>query len=62
MNSEISEQERELLLELIETAEKQTIHSIDHTDSRRFRHLLRTRLELLESLEKKLVMREPLVA
>ena len=59
MNSEFSQQERDLLLELIDTAEKQTIHSIDHTDSRRFRDLLRIRMELLTALEKKIRVRDP---
>ena len=54
MNLEINEQERNLLLELIENAENRAIESMAHADSRTFKNVLRTRLELLASLKEKI--------
>jgi hypothetical protein len=54
MNFEVSEQERELLLELVKSAEEVTIQGIDRADSRSYKELLRARLDLLISAEKKL--------
>jgi len=51
MNLEISEQERNVLLDLIENAEKRVIESMAHADSRTFKNVLRTRLELLASVK-----------
>jgi hypothetical protein len=45
---EITDPERELLFELIESARREIIQEIDHTDTRNFRTLLKERLELLE--------------
>ena len=54
MNLEITEQEKDLLLELIESAERAAILGIDHADSREYKELLRNRLDLLASTKKKL--------
>jgi len=51
MNIEISEGERDLLLELIDSAEQEGIQSMDHADSRAFRGLLKTRLDLLATMK-----------
>jgi hypothetical protein len=53
MRLEITDIERELLLELTEEKQKQFIHELDHTDSRDYRVLLRRRLEILEGLQAK---------
>ncbi len=53
MNLEITEQEQDLLLDLIEKAEEAAIQSMDHADSRKFRNVLRRRLELLAAVKKK---------
>ncbi len=45
---EITDSERELLFELIESAHREMIQEIDHTDTRDFRKLLQNKLELLE--------------
>ena len=54
MKLEITDIERELLLELTEEKQKQFIHESGHTDSRDYRALLRRRLEILEGLLAKL--------
>jgi len=54
MNIEVTEQERELILELIDSAEQETIQGVDHADSRAYKDLLRSRLEILESVREKM--------
>src|SRR5262245_9940595 len=54
MSLDISEQERDLLLELIETAEQTAIESMAHADRRSFKDVLRKRLELLTSTKEKI--------
>ena len=55
MDLNISEQERNLLLELIQDAEEAAIQGIDHADSRSFKDLLRKRMELLATAKEKLL-------
>jgi hypothetical protein len=55
MDLEISEQERNLLLELVQDAEAAAIQSMDHADSRSFKNLLRKRMELLATAKEKLL-------
>jgi predicted transcriptional regulator len=50
MRLEITDKERELLLELIEQEQKQLIQELNHTDSRDYKALLRGRLDVLEGL------------
>ena len=47
---EITNLERDLLFELIESAHREIIQEIDHTDTREFRKLLQDKLELLEQV------------
>ena len=47
---EITNLERDLLFELIESAHKEIIQEIDHTDTREFRKLLQDKLALLEQI------------
>jgi hypothetical protein len=54
MNIEVTEQEKDILLELIEGAEETAIQGIDHADNRSFKDLLRSRLQLLESIKDKM--------
>ena len=54
MNLEIKEEERNLLLELIENAEKREIEGMAHAVSRTFKNVLRTRLDLLASVKEKI--------
>ena len=50
---EITNPERELLVELIESAHQEIIQEIDHTDTREFRKRLQERLEVLERIRAK---------
>src|SRR5436190_785444 len=45
---EITNPERDLLFALIESAHREMIQEIDHTDTRDFRKLLKNKLDLLE--------------
>src|SRR2546427_9130197 len=40
--------EQDLIFKLIESAHREMIHEIDHTDAREFKKLLQDKLELLE--------------
>ena len=51
---EITNSERDLLFELIESAHREMIQEIDHTDTRNFRKLLKEKLELLEHVGAKI--------
>jgi hypothetical protein len=51
---EITNSEKDLLFELIESAHREMIHEIDHTDARDFRKLLQNKLELLEHVGAKI--------
>jgi hypothetical protein len=53
MTLEITEPEKSLLLELIESAEQAAIQGLDHADTRAYKDLLRNRLDLLELLKGK---------
>ncbi len=46
--------ERELLIEMLETAEKEKLHELHHASSSEYKRLLRTRLTLIERLADKL--------
>jgi hypothetical protein len=50
----ITNQEREFLMELFESAENEMIHGIDHADLREYRARLQRRLQVLESLRAKI--------
>jgi hypothetical protein len=51
---EITDSEKDLIFELIESAHREMIHEIDHTDAREFRKLLQDKLELLEHVGTKI--------
>ena len=51
---EITNSETDLLFELIESAHREMIQEIDHTDTRDFRKLLENKLELLERVGAKI--------
>jgi hypothetical protein len=51
---EITNSEKDLLFELIESAHREMIHEIDHTDTRDFKKLLQNRLDLLEHVGAKI--------
>jgi predicted metal-dependent TIM-barrel fold hydrolase len=51
---EITDDEKNLLLELIENAEETAIESMAHADHRSFKDVLRKRLQLLASAKEKI--------
>lgn len=54
MNLEINDEEVELLTELFEEKQKHLIQEINHTDTIDFERLLKTKIEVLEGLMRKL--------
>ena len=54
MTLDLDEQEKRMILDLIANEEIQAIRSVDHSDTRDFTHILRTRLDLLASLKAKI--------
>ena len=54
MNIDLTESEHELLAEVLEEKQTRMIQEIDHTDARKFKEMLRTKLEVLESLKQKI--------
>jgi len=54
MMLEITNSEKDLFFELIESAHREMIQEIDHTDTRDFRKLLQAKLELLEHVGAKI--------
>ena len=47
---EITSSEKDLIFELVETAHREMLREIDHTDTREFRKLLQNKLGLLEQV------------
>ena len=54
MNLDITEQERALLLELLDNAEETAIVSMARDEIRAFKDMLRNRLELIALVEEKI--------
>jgi hypothetical protein len=54
MQLEITNSEKDLIFELIESAHREMIREIDHTDAREFRKLLQQKLALLEHVGTKI--------
>ncbi len=54
MNLEITDQEREFLLELLEEKQKRMIHEINHTDTMDYEALLKNKLNVLEELKRRI--------
>ena len=54
MNLEITEEERELMNEILEEKQKRMIHELNHTDTIEFERMLKKKIEVLEGLMRKL--------
>ena len=54
MNLDITNEERDFLSELFEEKQKHLIREINHTDTLDFERMLRTKIEVLEGLMRKL--------
>jgi ADP-dependent phosphofructokinase/glucokinase len=59
MTLDITEQERRLLLELLEAKNTAMFHELHHTDSRDYRDYVRQSIELLEGLKSKVERASP---
>lgn len=51
---EITDLERQFLVEVVEAASKTMLHEIGHTDSREYKKRLQHRMVILEHLSKKI--------
>jgi hypothetical protein len=54
---EITDSERNALMELVDSASRTILHELDHTDTREYRKKLQDRMRILEHLSRK--MQEP---
>jgi hypothetical protein len=54
MSFEVTDVERTFLLELLEARYTAMLHELHHTDSYEYKELLQEKVQLLESLKKKL--------
>ena len=54
MTTDVSNEERELLVEILNEELKQALHGLHHTDSREYRAFIKRRIELIESLKQKI--------
>ena len=54
MTLDITDQERDYLLELLEVRGKEMLHELHHTDAREYKEVVRRRIELVEGLRSKL--------
>lgn len=54
MNISVTDSERELLLELLESRYTSMLHELHHTDTHDYKQFLREKLELLEKVRDKL--------
>jgi TnpA family transposase len=54
MNISVTDSERELLLELLESRHTSMLHELHHTDTHDYKQFLKAKLELLEKLRDKL--------
>jgi hypothetical protein len=57
MQLEITDSERDFLIELVDSATRTIVHELDHTDTREYRKKLHDRIRILEHLTRK--MQEP---
>ena len=53
MTFDITDEEREYLLEILEARHVELLHEIHHTDARDFREMLKRKVELVEGLKSK---------
>jgi predicted transcriptional regulator len=54
MTFDITDNEREFLLELLESKRAAIIHELHHTDTNDFKELLKQKVELVENLKAKI--------
>lgn len=54
MTFEITANEKELLIEILESVSKEMLHGIHHTDTNDYKEMLKQRLETVDNLKEKL--------
>lgn len=59
MTLHLTEPERSILLEMIDSAHREKLRELAHTDSTAYKNLLRERIRLVEGLSVKLLAAEP---
>ena len=62
MTLDITNEEREYLLEILDARREELLHELHHTDTLDFREMLRRKVELVESLRSRLATARPPVA
>jgi len=60
MTLNITDQERMLLLELLEAKDAAMLHELNHTDAREYKNYVKQRIELLEGLKSKVEALPPI--
>ena len=55
MSFEVTEAERDFLLELLEARHTSMLHELHHTDTHEYKQLLQQKVGLLEALRQKLI-------
>ena len=55
MTLDITDQEREYLLEILDAQREELLHELHHTDTLDFKEMLRRKVALVESVRSKLV-------
>jgi hypothetical protein len=56
MKLELTDQECEVLLELLETAHRGTIHELHHTDAAEYKRLLKEKQRIIEEMISKVAL------
>lgn len=56
MQLNLSDQEKDLLMDLLQSAYTTTLHELHHTHSHEFKELLRVRIGLIERLQNQLTL------
>jgi hypothetical protein len=55
MTLDITDEEREYLLEILDARREELLHELHHTDTLDFKEMLRRNIELVEAVRSKLV-------
>ncbi|HYY92928.1 MAG TPA: hypothetical protein VE713_00325 [Pyrinomonadaceae bacterium] len=55
MTLDITDEEREYLLEILDAKREEMLHELHHTDTLDFKEMLRRNVELVEALRSKLI-------
>jgi hypothetical protein len=59
MTLDITAEEREYLLEILDARREELLHELHHTDTLDFKEMLRRKIALVESVRSKLVTARP---